>query len=487
MKVVKCKKLEKIINFDALNTFHPPMHVGKNQATDLRNVDSSRFPALKVRNGKTVVGTTIATPNALGQRNNEYIHVVDGSIWKYWNGSAFVNVQTGLVSGPGEFKEFSTGASKSIIFSNGIDRNSWDGTTMTLLSASPNSNIFATHKGRVYWARASDIVYSALNLVNDYSGAGSGTLNVTRAKGVIVGLVEFSDRVWVFTAYGMHGLYGTGPDNFELIDPEGNIGCASKLSIVVVNKQLYWYSYDGIYEFDGSTPMKVSEPYTSKFGSNGVDGGCTTFIKGIKASLRVLVASGSIGDYLFVSIPYGASATKNNLTLMFDTKLRKWYVRSEGFIYFVTVDNILYGVDSNGVLWDMSTSNALDGTTPISWYFITGALNGGTPSSRETINEVWLTFNLPIGSTMQIAYSEDDEGTSFIDSPYVFTPSAKTQTARVQLPNTALQDTNYRRWKIYGTGDCTIYNYEEKGRDRMNPIGAHIESDTLGSRSEYTK
>lgn len=468
LKEARGKKVERITNFDALNTFLPPMQIGKNQATDLRNVDSSKFPALKVRNGKTVVGTTIAKSNALGQRNNQYIHSVDTKAWEYWNGIGYVAVHTLTTDALGELKEYSTGTTKSTIFSNGTDRFAWDGTTVTDLTAAPLSKIFATHKGRLYWARDNDILYSALNLINDYSGTGSGTLDVTRAKGNIISLIEFADRIWVFTPYGMHGLYGTGPDNYELIDPEGNVGCASNRSVIVVNKSLYWYAYDGIYEFDGSTPMKVSEPYSGKFGGNNVTGGCTSFIKGIKASLRSLVASGSIGDYLFISIPYGSTATKNNLTLVFDTKLRKWYVRSEGFINFVTVDNVLYGVDTDGVLWDMSAENVLDGATAISWYFITGALNDATPSSKETINEVWLTFKLPIGSAMQIAYSEDDEGDAFVDSPHVFVAAAKTQTVRVQLPDTALQDANYRRWKLYGAGDCTIYNYEEKGRGRMN-------------------
>jgi hypothetical protein len=139
-----------------------------------------------------------------------------------------------------------------------------------------------------------------------------------------------------------------------------------------------------------------------------------------------------------------------------------------GFINFVTVDNILYGVDTAGVLWDMSTANTLDNATAISWYFITGALSDGTPSSVETINEVWLTFKLPVGSTLQVAYSTADEGATFTDSPTTFVASASTQTVRVKLPSSALPRTNFRRWKIYGTGDCTIYHYEEKGRTRMN-------------------
>jgi hypothetical protein len=69
---------------------------------------------------------------------------------------------------------------------------------------------------------------------------------------------------------------------------------------------------------------------------------------------------------------------------------------------------------------------------------------------------------------MQVGFSETDEGTSFTDSPYTFVPSANVQTQRVMFPSTSLQNTNYRRWKLYGTGDCTIYHIEEKGRTKIN-------------------
>ena len=204
----------------------------------------------------------------------------------------------------------------------------------------------------------------------------------------------------------MHGLYGTGPTNFELIDIEGAVGSISDLGMVICNKMMYWPYWDGIYEFDGSTPVKVSEPY----GANGVKGGVTTFVQGIKASLKHLISAGSIGDYMFMSIPYGAAATANNLTLMFDTKLREWFIRDEGFVNFVTVGNTLYGVDTAGKLWDMTATATTDGGTAISWYRITKAFNDGMASGLTNVSEVWLKFKLPSGSTAVLAYSTDMEG-----------------------------------------------------------------------------
>ena len=460
---VQYKKYDKKMDFDGINTFNTPLEIGENQATDLRNVWSGKYPALKVRNGKTQIGSALTKCNGVGQRNNEYLHIVDNTTWKYWTGTTYTNVATGLTDATASFEEFSTGTTRYIIMSNGTERKAWDGSSVTDLTNAPNSKIFTTHKGRVYWARDNDIVYSDLNLINTYSGVGAGSLDVTRAKGAISSLYEYADRVWVWTESGMHGLYGTGPSNYELIDIEGDIGCISDRSVIVANKKLYWMAYDGVYEFDGSTPIKVSEP----FGANGVFGGVTAFITGIKKSLRSGIVGGSIGDYLYMSIPYGASATGNNLTLGFDTKLRRWYVRDEGFIEFETVSNVLYGVDSSNKLWDMTTTATADGATAISWYYISKAFSEGSPSSQVTISELWLAFDLPVGSTLSVAYSSSVDNADFVDL-YTFTASANEQSSRVIIPLSALQNVNWHRLKFYGTGDCTIHYYEKKGRIKQH-------------------
>jgi hypothetical protein len=58
----------------------------------------------------------------------------------------------------------------------------------------------------------------------------------------------------------MHELFGSSPSNFELVDVEGEIGCFSRKSLVKCNKKLFWYWTDGIYEYNGSSPVKISQP-----------------------------------------------------------------------------------------------------------------------------------------------------------------------------------------------------------------------------------
>lgn len=459
------KKDYKIIEMgDGINTFHPPLYILDSQSTDMRNMTSSKYPAATVRNGKTKK-TTVTTPNAMGQRNNKDIHVLDGTTWKYWNGATWTNVLTGLTNSKGSFEEFATGTTRYTLFTNGTERKAWDGTIITDLNNAPTSKIFTTHKGRIYYARDNDIVYSGLNLINDYTTPDdAGTIDVTRAKGVLTSLITYNDRVYAWTEFGMHGLYGTGPSTYELVDIEGEIGNISDRSTIVANKNLYWVWYDGIYEFNGSTPMKISEPYfINGQNANGVMGGVTSFIKGINFIHKDKIVSGAYGDFLFVSIPYGPDVTNNNITLVFETKLRKWYVRDEGFVNFVSIANILYGIDTLGNLWDLTTTATTDDGNAISWYVISKCFNEGTPSANATLSEMWLIFDLPIGSTMKVQYSSSHDGDDFTDL-YTFSSDEEKQNQRVLLPVTALQNINWYRLKFSGTGQSSIYALEKKAR-----------------------
>jgi hypothetical protein len=447
---------------DGINTFHPPLNILDSQNTDMRNIISSKYPAATVRNGKTKI-STVTTPNALGQRNNQYIHVVDGTTWKYWTGTAWTNVQTGLTNATGEFAEFTTGTTKYTIFSNGTDRYAWDGTTVTSLTNAPLTKIFTCHKGRIYWAKDNVITYSALNLINDYTKVDdAGTIVLTKSQGSITSIFTYNNKVNIWTGFSMHEIYGTGPDTYELVDIEGEVGCISDRSVIVANKRLYTQWYDGVYEYSGAGLLKISEPYFENGNNvNGVTGGITSFVKSINFTYKDKIVSGSYGDFLYISIPYGTSATTNNLTLIFETKLRKWYIRQEGFINFVTIANILYAIDTSGNIWDLTTTATTDDGTAISWYMISKAFNEGTPSAQTTISEMWVIFDLPTGSTMEVQYSSTIDGNDFVDL-YDFTTSSDEQNQRVILPVTALQNVNWYRLKFSGTGQSTIYMLEKK-------------------------
>jgi hypothetical protein len=450
---------------DGINTGLPPFQIGESEATYLRNMDSREYPAATVRPPRSTYATVLSTNvNALGQRNNATLHVVDGNTWKYWvpASSTYTTVTTSLTSTEtGEFAEFATGTERYTLFMNSTQKKLWDGssTAIDLGDANtPFTKIFTVHKGRIYAARDNDIKYCALNKTSDWTTADdAGSIDITRAKGPITGLYEYNDFVIAWTEFSMHELHGTGPDNYELIDIEGDVGCISDRSIIRCNRRLYWLWHDGVYEYDGSSPVKVSSPVDD-------------YISSINFDYKEKCVAGAIGDFLYLSIPYGSGVTQNNLILKFDTRLRKWFVETGNFIDFVTIGNALYGVDTNGQIWNMrdtSATEGLDSATPISWEFITKPFNEKAIAERKTVYEMYLVADVSTGSTsFTIGYStnvENNDSTSFTTLVSV-SGSSNVQNQRIQVPLAQINDVNWYRLRFAGTGQATIHYLQKNMR-----------------------
>ena len=298
-----------------INTYGTPFNIKEGEARDSRNTSSRSYPALSVRPGIDDAFTAITTPNALGQRNNQYPHVQDGTVWKAWNGTAWVNVQTGLTSATGKFVEFATGTTLYTILANGTDVYSWDGTTAASIADAPKTKLYAVHKGRVYALLGKELKFSALNLITDWTTVlDAGSISITNAKGDGTAISEFDDQVYVWTAQSFHNLYGTGPLNYTLSDISDD-GCISDRSVIEGKyngaKALYFMDYGWVKAFSGSSPVRVSHSVKK-------------FIDGINLTYKDKVCAGKNGKYLYWAIPY--ETTENNVVLEYDTDLNIWNV-----------------------------------------------------------------------------------------------------------------------------------------------------------------
>lgn len=446
---------------DGINTFYPPFDIADSEATYLRNVSSRSYPALSVRPGRAKYATALTTPNGLGQRANTALHVVDGTVWKYWGGSSFTNVATGLTNATAKFVERTVGTLTQTIMSNGTEKKAWDGSSVTDLTNAPNTKIVAVHLQKVWWAKDNTVTYSKTTDINDYTTAGdAGTIYISNLKGNITTLIPFDNKMVIFSEYSMHKIYGNTSATFDPVDIEGNVGCISDKSAVICNKRLYWVAYDGVYEDNGSGPLKVSEPFfINGQNANGVTGGVTEYIKNLKLSLKEKIVAGSYGDNLYIAIPYGDSATNNNLLLVFDTKLRKWYVETGAFVNFVTIANTLYGIDTTGQIWNMVSGTDDDGTA-IEWSYVSKAFTDGAISQKKVVSNLWITVDLPTSSTLEVYTSQSVDNDDFA-LLYTFTANANEQNQRIVLPVTKLQNIDWYRLKFAGTGQCKIHFVEK--------------------------
>jgi hypothetical protein len=456
---------------DGINTGVPSFEIADNETMYSRNMDSWNYPAASARPGRnTAAGAldTTSITNGLGQRNNDDLHAVSERVWEYWDfsSSAFTVLTTSLSAGntQANIQEFNTADDRYTILMNSTQKYYWLGSGTTILNLgttdTPNSSIFTIHKGRIYIAKRDYIKFCALNLPNDWTTANdAGTIVITHGKGDITGLVEYNDHVIAFTEYSMHELYGTGPSNYNLVDVEGEIGCISDRSITKVGNRLYWMWHDGIYQYNGSVPRKISEPVRE-------------YIKNIDMTRKTYIVGASWGDYLYFSIPYGTTTVRNNLILKYDTRLNLWFIEEGEFVDFVTIGNILYGVDKFGVIWNMRNETLnMDSSQNIAWEFITKPFTEQSLEGKKTITDMYLLADIDANSTsFVVGYStnsSNNDSSSFTTLAEL-TNSSNTSSdpylTRMQVPFNQLQNIDWYRLRFSGSNHATIHSLQKNMR-----------------------
>ena len=464
-KPVNMKKDTVISSFgDMINTAVPPFDIKDSELTYVRNMSSHNYPAVGTRWGRTFFSTslgTLASPHSLGERNNEQLHVVYGNTWACWNSSStsLVSLTTTLASTEANILDYATGTNRYTILMNGTNKLIWDGTSTALTfgdANTPATKIFTSFKGRIFAARDNDIMYSAFQVPNDWTSANdAGSIDITNAKGEITGLCEYNGYLIAFTQYGMHELHGDDPGNFSMIDIEGSIGCVSHKSIVKCSNLLFWVGVNGIYVFNGATPQKISYEVNE-------------YMDNVNKAYWPLIFSGSLGDYLYVAIPY--NSTSINLVLMYDIKLKKWSVETGSYVDFVTIANKLYGLDSTGGVTDMRNEGVYtDNGTPIAWDMITKPFHKGGVSRSKTLRSMSVIYECSTDASINVSYSTDVSSTAFVmlAASSDFQRTGVEHNKRITIPTSSLQAVDWYRLRFNGEGKFILHYLEEDYRIKM--------------------
>lgn len=433
------------------NVSVPAFEIKKNESSYSRNVSSRNYPALSVRPGRATAFAAITTPNALGQRNNEYPHVQDGTVWKRWDGAAWQNVQTGLTSAAGKFLEFNTETVRYTILVNGTNVYSWTGTVAASIAGAPATSLYAVDDFRLYALLGSVLKCTAEGSITDWTTVDDAdTIILAGMVGAGTAIATFKDSVICWSEQTMHVLYGDDPYNFYPQDPM-QYGCISDRSVVIHDSPdgratLYFLDYGKFMRYTGGSPQEMSQKVRA-------------YLEAINTTYKTKCVAGKHGKYIYLSIPYGASATANNLTLEYDTELDNWYVIDQGYVEFTNIGEFFYGVDSAGAFHKINSGTTFNGTA-ISWSYITGVWKKGAVSQKEVVSDYWAVLDLPAASTLTLSYSTTVDGDDFV-LLYTFTGSAAEQMTRAQVPTTALQNIDWHRLKFAGTGPCTIHYLQE--------------------------
>jgi hypothetical protein len=84
-----------------------------------------------------------------------------------------------------------------------------------------------------------------------------------------------------------------------------------------------------------------------------------------------------------------------------------------------------------------------------------------------TFKNVYVVFSMPSGSTMSLSASESAEGDTYT-TLYNYTASSEVQNVKAMVPLKIGFNSNWLKFKLSGTGPCTIHKIEIQARVKPN-------------------
>lgn len=473
-----------------LNSETDPFNLKDNELTYMRNLAIRRFTDLQTRGGRYYTSTDYLYPSlpqlqgftalkGSGYSTNFAFTYVSGTTWVHYDDYTHIKtIYSTKITGAVIFiDEVRLGSTSHLMLVTSTDKK-YTGfplggsanTTEITDTNCPNIGCFITYKGRVFTGqktsftnnRFAKVIFSALNSITDWTSAtpietAAGSLMITDTIGDVTGFVEFNGKLIIFTLDTMHELYGSGPENFELIRVEGAVGCVNIYSIVKTDKKLYWFSIDGFYEYDGSGVKKISRKIDD-------------YVKKMRYTSNIVATVNKNKIYFAVAYNNEPGNTSNNLILVYDTNNDTWNTETGSIYRFFKSDSNLYAVDSTGVVLSIDdTTIFTDNSTAISYEFITKPYVYGSGQTQQTLWDMSLLYKGESGATLEVSYSTastDNNSTSFntIAVTSDFTFDGKDHTKRIIISPTQIQNESFYRLRCSGTGFVTFHRLERNYR-----------------------
>lgn len=239
-------------------------------------------------------------------------------------------------------------------------------------------------------------------------------------QGDFIGLTTYQDHVTAFKKDYMHELYGNMPSNYTI--PEAwKKGCIDQASISELDGVLIFMSQDGLYQYAGGLPRKISNPIE-------ID-----FVSGVAISHN---------NKYYISLYDGVAYH----LFVYDGRYKEFYKEDDLQVtHFAVFNDDLYALTADNKIMKFN-----DGSEKVSWYIETQELDQMI-MEKKSYKELMFNLELKYGSMATIYLSKDN-------LPYVPVKSitdAKQRHFRIPIN---LRNCNTFQIKIEGSGECIIKN-----------------------------
>ena len=231
-----------------------------------------------------------------------------------------------------------------------------------------------------------------------YRGIAADSYAVTvGSDGAFTGAASCMGYVLFFKENVMHKLYGSKPSDFQLTSLRcRGVAKNAGRSLCVLNETLYYLSPDGVMEWDGSIPVKVSAALEASRLAN------------------VQSAVGGALDgryYLHISRTAADAATQEARLLVYDTERRLWHEEDVCSYDMTSTGGQLYLWDGQA-LWAADPSREPDWQSTegveksIPFELVTGDI-GVDAAEQRYLSRLTLRIDAGCASSVEVAVSYD--------------------------------------------------------------------------------
>lgn len=429
-----------------------------------KNISTDKYPTATTRKGYTTLSTTTGVTTGLGVWKEQELQAISGGVWRKWTGLGWTTIASGLnATAQWTFTNFKGNFTDvSLLGANGIDPvKVYNGTTLTNLANAPaGMNYLVSHENRLYGAVKNTLHYSALRLPTDWNTVDqSGQIVIENAGGEnITSVLNGTGKVVVFMTHSMHELYGTGPKNYKLQLISNSIGCVSHHTAITLGGTLFFLSHDGIYRYGGGAmPSKdFSLPVQN-------------IINRVNPKAWNTSIAGTDGERYYISLPIDG-ATTPNITLEYDPKFQVWNIWDFGFVpsAYANIEETMYvGSRTDKVVKIEGTT---DGGAAIPFMMETKPLTYSSLAAENRLYRLWIVADVPIGSTLTISLSNDDNDNSWT-AVRTISADINVKSTPILIPVNQAFHHSWVRIKLEGTGPVTIHEITRQERTFRMGIG----------------
>ena len=455
---------ETMRQWNGVNTYDA-LSIPSNQLTDMSNMTSESFPALEVRPGYSVLGSTGASKVlGMGVWKDQQIHVTlsDGT-WKKWNGSSWDTVMSGLsTTSPSSWTNFQGNLTDINLFmaqgSGGLRK--WDGTSAAAFGDAPaDINFISVYQNRLVGASGKEIHMSSLDQpdqwnqfdISVYGDEASFAQDIENSRGENISFVSGSlTQLTIGCPNSVHELYGSVPSDFNTHLITEDSGFPNNNSGTTQAGIMRFAHGTGIYQYAGGTiPNKSFSDIMKRYFAAGVDSNTTSGSDGVKLYFR----------------------TSTSQILMYDPRpgITAWHVWNDiDPTCFAIMQNVLYIGTSDGRVLKFDDGATDDNGTAISYKAVTKPFSATSISQKSRAIKAFITVDMGAGSTVNVYYSPSVSGDSDWTLAKSFTATTGITSQRIVAPMPDMSFVSFYRIKIEGTGWIRLH--ELSTQRRVNPL-----------------